>query len=694
MSILSRYTEWRQGRKQMRVWFDNFVQHIKANPAGQFWFGAGSEGKAQGNPNDPDALTQATKIETWAYVAANVVGKNLSAAPMVAEQQESEAGRAIWTQQDAGPLADLMRRPNPIEPMDVLLWRTMLSLVGGDAYLVHDHAANELYHLHSKYVTIKADRNELIGYVIQRDGDSTMLEPDEVIHLRMPNINDEFYGASPIEPVKTSILTNYWYRRHIRDFFKSGAVPGGLLTSDQQVGESTAEETRKEWDRTHGGPGQGHRIGILGTGLTYQQITSPIGDILNDSLTKMTREEVLAVFGCPPVFAGVFEYANYANAKEQKQFLWENTIMPLQRIIAGYFNVQLVPQYGERLRLKFDVSEIKALQEDETEKVKREVIAVRGGIITANEARERLGLERYEDEGADTLTGTGTFEPFGDEPDGAAGTGDQDDKHLITKVSANRLNRQHGHEASITYGSRLLAAQLRKFFDGQLDRVLHNLDKTGLDGRIPVAKLFAMSHDIKGAGDDISLIFDIDAENLFLGEITDPVIRQMVIQAAKAAAAEIGTTFAAHNPLVETMAGQFETIVKNINRHTYNDILKVLTDGYNDQLTISQIEKRLRGKYAEYYKNRSLTIARTETNGLVNGGHMAAYKDGGVEFTEWSSALLDTSRPWHIDAHGQTVRMGEKFAIGGDMLRYPGDPNGDVSNRVNCMCSVGPSMKG
>jgi len=34
---------------------------------------------------------------------------------------------------------------------------------------------------------------------------------------------------------------------------------------------------------------------------------------------KMSREEICSVFKVPPALIGLFEYANYANAREQEQ---------------------------------------------------------------------------------------------------------------------------------------------------------------------------------------------------------------------------------------------------------------------------------------------------------------------------------------------------------------------------------------
>jgi len=689
MNLFSRIVNWHQRRANIRAW----IKILKANPAGLFTFPAGQEGSALSRQHDPKAIARSIQIEPWAYVGAHVLGKNLSAAPLIAQQQTTTDGDIDWENMRGGPLYDLTQRPNPYEPMDVLLWRLVLSLMTSDAYLAFDKSANEIYHLNSQYVKVKANRDGIIGYLVTRGTHEHLFPPDEIIHLRMPNNLHEYYGQSPIEPVKTGILTNYHHRRFIKNYFRNSAVPSGILITEQQVDPLAAKETRKEWNAVHQGVGSEHRIGILGSGLKYQSITPPLKDLIVDTLYKMTREEILAVLGCPPVFAGVYEYANYANAEAQKRFLWENTILPMQRIIVGYMNIQLVPQYGERLRLKFDTSRIKALQPDENETYKRVTIAVQGGWMTINEARDKAGLEAFDEPVADELR-IPQANPFSVQPE----SNEESEKLITVKSDTDNIkyNKWLEHFKTVKRNQRSLEGVFRVYFNQQLDRVLRNLDEITVNGKVSRAHLFTNMLNGKGVGDDnVKLIFDITAENTFLTEITDPVVRSLIIEAAMHGMSEVGVTaaFNVNNPLVSTMIETFQKQIETINESTYRQILKILTRGYEEGLSLSEIEGQLRKKYKEFSKTRAHTIAKTEMNGLVNGGHMAGYKEAGATHVRWSSAFLATSRPEHTAADGQEVLVGKPFDIGGDMLKYPGDPAGQPGNIINCYCAIEPVVE-
>jgi len=52
----------------------------------------------------------------------------------------------------------------------------------------------------------------------------------------------------------------------------------------------------------------------------------------------------------------------------------------------------------------------------------------------------------------------------------------------------------------------------------------------------------------------------------------------------------------------------------------------------------------------------------------------------------WNSVLGETTRPWHADADGQEVPVGQPFIVDGEEMMYPGDSAGSDENTINCQC--------
>lgn len=142
----------------------------------------------------------------------------------------------------------------------------------------------------------------------------------------------------------------------------------------------------------------------------------------------------------------------------------------------------------------------------------------------------------------------------------------------------------------------------------------------------------------------------------------------------------------------------------------YSDALgRELTDGRDDR-SIASAQRRGRplsqdqidGMVDRYRDNwvgfRAETIARTESLRVAHqGGREAmqqAVDDGHVEadsiVREWHhTAGGRHPRPEHAEMNGQTRGLDEPFESGsGAELMYPGDPDADPSETLNCRCAV------
>ena len=89
---------------------------------------------------------------------------------------------------------------------------------------------------------------------------------------------------------------------------------------------------------------------------------------------------------------------------------------------------------------------------------------------------------------------------------------------------------------------------------------------------------------------------------------------------------------------------------------------------------------------------RATTIARTEVISAYNASAVTVASQlppDVVGGQEWIATHDGRTRPAHSDADGQVVPIGAPFVVGGQLMAYPGDPNGGASNTVNCRCAVG-----
>jgi hypothetical protein len=132
--------------------------------------------------------------------------------------------------------------------------------------------------------------------------------------------------------------------------------------------------------------------------------------------------------------------------------------------------------------------------------------------------------------------------------------------------------------------------------------------------------------------------------------------------------------------------------VVQISRTTARAIRKQIIEGVkrgwsNDRIA-TEIEAATGG---EIGRKRALRIARTETHTAFERGSYEQAREAramGIQIEgEWAATEDKRTRPDHALADGQTIELGKRlFVVGGERLRFPGDPRASARQVINCRC--------
>jgi phage portal protein BeeE len=107
-------------------------------------------------------------------------------------------------------------------------------------------------------------------------------------------------------------------------------------------------------------------------------------DFLNSR--RVTRDEILAVFGVPAAIAGISEDVNRASADALERIFSRNTIAPKLALIAQQIEQDLLPMYPADLRCEFD-----AAGPEDREQTRRDATAAFDrGALSVDELRQML----------------------------------------------------------------------------------------------------------------------------------------------------------------------------------------------------------------------------------------------------------------------------------------------------------------
>jgi hypothetical protein len=131
----------------------------------------------------------------------------------------------------------------------------------------------------------------------------------------------------------------------------------------------------------------------------------------------------------------------------------------------------------------------------------------------------------------------------------------------------------------------------------------------------------------------------------------------------------------------------------------YAQINTIIHRGIDEGLSIPEIADDvstvLTANQTEQWRNRAVTVARTETIGATNAGAFYGAADLARERQDpnpekiWIATVGDgRTRETHQIADKQRVPLFEPFTVGGFSLMFPGDPSGPAHEVINCRCSI------
>ena len=130
--------------------------------------------------------------------------------------------------------------------------------------------------------------------------------------------------------------------------------------------------------------------------------------------------------------------------------------------------------------------------------------------------------------------------------------------------------------------------------------------------------------------------------------------------------------------------------ITEITATTGNDIRRIVDNAREEGLSERDTARLIREVAPIKSASRAQTIARTEAHGSSQGISLDVANQTDIPMKKvWLTNISDRAREEHIDADGQKVALNEKFNVGGEMLDYPGDPNGSAENVINCRCVIG-----
>lgn len=561
------------------------------------------------------------------------IQRALPEAPLVVKERRGDDVRDVPDHE----LARLLERPNPYYSGMHLLSAVAADFkLSGNAYVLKARNGSgrpvELWWVPSTMIEPEwpDDGSAFIShYEYAVDGRAVRIEPDDCIHFRNGfDPGNLRKGVSELGALVREIATDNEAANMTASLLRNQAIPGVVISPDGQSGlnEGDAEQIKTMFRQKFGGDRAGEPL-VMDNSTRVSVLSFSPEQMDLKSLRRIPEERIAAALGVPAIVAGLgagLDRSTYSNMAEAREAFYESCLIPLQRLLAAEIQQQLVPDFDKtaRLRVEFDLSQVRVLQTDQNALHDRVRADLAAGGITLNQFLQETGREPIPNGDVRYLPSNYSVKPADDllpAPVPAALQEPTPLRALPSPVEDEAVKSRRPVETKGIEDIPELLDLLRQdeeplwqkiledYLSEQLARVLERLTEGAATAELLMPSL----------------------EATLLREVLRPKLRATLEAVRRIAVAELGIDFNLPDPAVRDYLREAGANIQGITETTRDAIRAALAAGQAEGEGIPQLARRLRGLPA-FNDARARVVSRTELGHSQNAATLASYRASSV----------------------------------------------------------------
>jgi HK97 family phage portal protein len=173
---------------------------------------------------------------------------------------------------------------------------------------------------------------------------SLELDPADVLHLRYRSTVDQARGTGPLDAGRARLVAAGVLLRYVTQFVTSGAVPSGVLESEEEVTSKQAEDLHAQWIAARMA-----KLGlpaVLGGGVSWKATQiNPLQSALTE-LAAYTEAKISVLLGVPPFLLSLpsgGDSMTYSNVSSVFDYHWRGGLRPKAQRVMTALAQWLVP---------------------------------------------------------------------------------------------------------------------------------------------------------------------------------------------------------------------------------------------------------------------------------------------------------------------------------------------------------------
>lgn len=664
-------------------------------------------------------LTESYSRISWVYACVNVIAETIGGTPIQFLTGDPDQKQLEIITNPDDPINVLFQPPKKpeIPSLRDLVFRTFvhLGIEGGLFWIFGDKSADgQPTSIVTKSIgqlkPVHNDEGELLGWVeidprTQRPKQA--FNVDEVLAFFYYNPRNPSTPLSPLSAARMALEGEFYMNGWNAAFFKQGLRSPLAITTKAKLTPTQEKEWNKKIKSFYSGIDDAHTALLMSGGADVKELALSTKDLDFVNGKKLNREEITAVYGVPPALVGIFEFANYANSEQQRKIFWQNTIVPRIHMTEELIQVNILDSFFPGTRIKFDLSDVDALQADPVE------------IASAAKTYSDMGYNRLEIANIlDTPELAETIEPEGEDDDPPPEEDDdpnapppeetpEDDDAPVTVTPASlgadvweikQANpaqwQRYGesHVAMMRNEETKLDKVVRNWFQNVTNAYEKQIRRT--DGREAMLDVGLWDDLYRGTVNiQVERLYDIGGQiaavEIQSGAGGPPLPSLRAAKAVNLADYLDGDELNAFRDSATEFIGKIKLLGASEVALINGEIPQLIEEGGS----IAEIQARIRELIMEErYLGQATTIARTTANAAYNNARATFFSLKNVSRHKWINAGDSNVRNSHDQEGGNEVATGQTFPV--THLLYPHDPSGSAAEVINCRCTTIATARG
>jgi len=330
--------------------------------------------------------------------------------PLMTYRKDTAHGGELEPQPDH-PMQAFLDDPNPdLDMLELRFWTIWARHADGNAYLLKERTGNStaglpvrLWPINPMKMRPYTEPGDFItSYEYDKpQGGKEYIPKENILHFKVGvDPLDPRKGLSPLHRLIREIGSDAEATKFMDALLRNFGIPGlvAQLPQEAVLSPDQITEMKTRLSQEFGNERRGN-VGILTGGATMEQFGFSPDQLNVKVLHDFPETRICAVMGVDPLVArlgvGLEQTSNYASAKQVRENFTELTLGPMWRMDEAKWNRSITPDFtsDKAIVIKHDLTEVRALQEDENSRHQRIREDFLAGMLTRETALRELGYD-------------------------------------------------------------------------------------------------------------------------------------------------------------------------------------------------------------------------------------------------------------------------------------------------------------